>query len=134
MDQTPMPFEMGTDLAYNETGTCTVWVKSLGSGLGQRQATVQLTVHADGIAQTPPKSGMRSGGTLALIDKYIDSFPYICLAGTDNHFALPATASGAVPSGDAVQDAVQATATSDHMSYWHFVLGHTSMINRKLDP
>ena len=77
---------------------------------------------------------MRSGCTSAFIDKYIDGFPYICLAGTDNHLALPATASEAVPSGDVVQDAVQATATSDHMSYWHFVLGHTSMINRKLYP
>ena len=54
MDQTPMPFKMGTDLTYNETGARTVWVKSLGSGLDKRQATVQLTVHADGIAQTPP--------------------------------------------------------------------------------
>ena len=43
------------------------------------------------------------------------------------------------PSGDGdtancnVQDAVHANAaTYDHVSYWHFVLEHTGMMNRKL--
>ena len=54
MDQTPMPFEIGTDTTYNETGCRTVWVKSLGSGFDKRQATVQLTVHADRLPHTPP--------------------------------------------------------------------------------
>ena len=54
MDQTPMPFEIGTDSTYSETGARTVWVKSLGSGLDKRQATVQLTGHADGIPHPRP--------------------------------------------------------------------------------
>lgn len=45
-DQTPMPFETGTNTTYNETGARTVWIKSTGSGLDKRQATFQLTVHA----------------------------------------------------------------------------------------
>lgn len=57
-----MPFEIGTDTTYNETGARTVWVKSIGSGLDKRQATVQLTVHADGIAQTPPMIVFRGKG------------------------------------------------------------------------
>ena len=54
MDQIPMPFEVGTVITYNETGARTVWVESLGSGWDKRQATVQLTVHADGKAHTQP--------------------------------------------------------------------------------
>ena len=62
MDQTPMPFEVGTTTTYNDTGARTVWIKSLGSGLDKRQATVQLTVHANGIAQTPPMIVFRGKG------------------------------------------------------------------------
>ena len=62
MDQTPMPFEVGTGATYNETGARTVWVKSLGSGLDKRQATVQLTVHADGLPQTLPMVVFRGKG------------------------------------------------------------------------
>lgn len=36
MYQTPMPFEVGTEVTYNETGARTVWVKSLGSGWDKR--------------------------------------------------------------------------------------------------
>lgn len=62
MDQTPMPFEIGTSATYNEVGARTVWVKSLGSGLDKRQATVQLTVHADGEPQTLPMVIFRGKG------------------------------------------------------------------------
>ena len=62
MDQTPMPFEVGTDSTYNDTGARTVWVKSLGSGLDKRQATVQLTVHADGQPHTCPMIVFRGKG------------------------------------------------------------------------
>ena len=62
VDQTPMPFEIGTDTTYNNAGDRTVWVKSLGSGLDKRQATVQLTVHADGIPHTPPMIVFRGKG------------------------------------------------------------------------
>lgn len=44
--------ELGTDTTYNNVGARTVWVKSLGSSLDKRQATVQLTVHADGMPYT----------------------------------------------------------------------------------
>ena len=43
-------------------GARTVWVKSLGSGLDKHRATVQLTVHADGVAQTPPMVVFRGKG------------------------------------------------------------------------
>ena len=62
MDQTPMPFEVGTDITYNDTGARTVWVKSLGSGLDKRQATVQLTVHADGMPHSRPMVVFRGKG------------------------------------------------------------------------
>ena len=57
-----MPFEVGTSTTYNELGARTVWVKSLGSGLDKHQATVQLTVHADGVAHTPPMVVFRGKG------------------------------------------------------------------------
>ena len=57
-----MPFEIGTDTTYNETGCRTVWVKSLGSGFDKRQATVQLTVHADGLPHTRPMIVFRGKG------------------------------------------------------------------------
>ena len=57
-----MPFEVGTSTTYNELGAHTVWVKSLGSGLDKRQATVQLTVHVDGVAHTPPMVVFRGKG------------------------------------------------------------------------
>ena len=62
MDQTPMLFEIGTDTTYNATGSRTVWVKSFGSGLDKWQATVQLTVNADGISHTRPMIVFRGKG------------------------------------------------------------------------
>ena len=62
IDQTPMPFEVGTSITYNDIGARTVWVKSLGSGLDKRQAMVQLTVHADGVPQTPSMVVFRGKG------------------------------------------------------------------------
>ena len=82
----------------------------------------------------------KSGGMLVLIVKYSNGFPIIQLA---NHcdYALPATARDAVPTNNAVppsgdvdtancsvQDAVHSNAaTYDHVSYWHFVLGHSTV-------
>lgn len=57
-----MPLEVGTSTTYNDIGSNTVWVKSLGSGIDKRQATVQLTVHADGLPQTPPIVVFRGKG------------------------------------------------------------------------
>ena len=57
-----MPFEIGTKSIYNDIGAQTVWVKSLSSRLDKRQATVQLTVHADGVPHTPPIIVFRGKG------------------------------------------------------------------------
>ena len=92
----------------------------------------------------------KSGGMLVFLAKYSNGFPTLQLVNdhADNcNCALPAMASEAVPtlndavppSGDVdtvncnVQDAVYSNAAAyDPVSYWHFVLVHTSMINRKL--
>jgi hypothetical protein len=55
MDQTPIEFDMfvkGT--TYETRGAKTIWIKSNGSGLEKRQATVQLTIFADGIKRVQP--------------------------------------------------------------------------------
>ena len=87
MDQTPMPFEIGTDSTYNTTGARTVWVKSLGSGLDKRQVTVQLTVQADGISYTSPMIVFRGKG-LRITSKDAE-------AGPDTEVALEVRKKGA---------------------------------------
>ncbi|RPA78178.1 hypothetical protein BJ508DRAFT_329449 [Ascobolus immersus RN42] len=54
VDQTPMPFEFLSGSTYAQKGSRTFWAKSLGSGLDKRQCTVQLCVHADGVARSKP--------------------------------------------------------------------------------
>ena len=49
MDQTPLPFDLNSGKTYANKGSKTVWCRSVGrSGTDKRQATVQLTVYADG--------------------------------------------------------------------------------------
>ena len=48
MDQTPLPFELLSGQTYEPKGFKTVWVKGATSGWDKRQATLQLTVFADG--------------------------------------------------------------------------------------
>ena len=48
MDQTPLPFEFLSTQTYNTKGEKTVWIKGATSGWEKRQATLQLTVFADG--------------------------------------------------------------------------------------
>jgi len=48
MDQTPLPFEFLSGQTYEPTGSKTVWVKGGTGGWDKRQATLQLTIFADG--------------------------------------------------------------------------------------
>jgi hypothetical protein len=54
MDQTPMPFEFLEGRTYATKGAKHVQLKSTKSGWGRRQATLILTIFADGIARIPP--------------------------------------------------------------------------------
>ena len=49
MDQTPLPFVLDDGKTYEKKGLKEVWAQSGQSGLDKRQATVQLTVFADGV-------------------------------------------------------------------------------------
>jgi DDE superfamily endonuclease len=62
MDQTPLQFEFLSGKTYEPRGAKSVWLKSQGSGLEKRQATVQLTIHADGIPRTKPLLVFRGKG------------------------------------------------------------------------
>jgi len=63
MDQTPIEFDMcAKGATYESRGAKTVWVKSSGSGLDKRQATVQLTVFVDGIRRVQPLIVFRGKG------------------------------------------------------------------------
>lgn len=63
MDQTPLEFDVFAKGATYETrGTKSVWVKSNGSGLDKRQATVQLTIFADGVKRIKPLVVFRGKG------------------------------------------------------------------------
>ena len=54
MDQTPLPWEYLEGRTYEFRGSKTVWVRSRKSGWGKRQATIQLTIFADGVARVKP--------------------------------------------------------------------------------
>jgi hypothetical protein len=54
MDQTPMPFEFLEGRTFAVKGTRHVHLRSTKSGWGRRQATLILTIFADGIARIPP--------------------------------------------------------------------------------
>ena len=54
IDQVPLPFVMDDGVTYEEKGAKEVWTQSGSSGLDKRQATVQLTVFADGIPRVLP--------------------------------------------------------------------------------
>ena len=63
MDQVPLEFEFLSGSTYDTVGSKTVWGRSQGSGLDKRQATVQLTIHADGVPRTKPLIVFRGKGT-----------------------------------------------------------------------
>jgi hypothetical protein len=62
MDQTPLPFEYLDGKTYNQAGDSTIWVQQSQSGWDKRQATVQLTVFADGISRVQPLIFFRGKG------------------------------------------------------------------------
>lgn len=54
MDQIPLEFEFLLGATYESKGSKTVWVRSQGSGLGKRQATIQATIFGDGVNRVKP--------------------------------------------------------------------------------
>ena len=48
MGQTPAPFEHLSGWTYERGGSKTVWAKAEKSGWDKRQATIQITIPADG--------------------------------------------------------------------------------------
>ena len=54
MDQTPLPWEYLEGKTYEFKGSKTVWVRTRRSGWDKRQATIQLTIFADGINRVMP--------------------------------------------------------------------------------
>jgi len=67
MDQTPLPFEYLEGRTYNQKGEKTIWAQSSQSGWDKRQATIQLTVFADGIPRVKPLVFFRGMGVGATI-------------------------------------------------------------------
>ena len=62
MDQTPLPFEYLEGRTYNQKGEKTIWAQSSQSGWDKRQATIQLTVFADGVPRVKPLVFFRGKG------------------------------------------------------------------------
>jgi len=68
MDQTPIPFEYLDGRTYNQQGDKTIWVqRSKQSGWDKRQATIQLTIFADGISRVKSLVFFRGQGIGASI-------------------------------------------------------------------
>lgn len=63
MDQTPFPFEFLTGRTYDFQGNKTVWEKALRASWGKRQATLQITICADGKNRCQPLLIFRGLGT-----------------------------------------------------------------------
>lgn len=63
MDQIPLEFEFLSGATYEVKGSKTVWVRSQGSGLGKRQATIQAAIFGDGISRIKPLIIFRGKGT-----------------------------------------------------------------------
>jgi hypothetical protein len=63
-DQIPMPFTLNPNRSHNVRNT-PCWIAVVGpSGLDKRQATVQLTIWADGAQVAPPLIIFRGGGCI----------------------------------------------------------------------
>jgi len=67
MDQTLLSFEYLEGRTYNKKGEKTIWAQSSQSGWDKRQATIQLTVFADGIPPVKPLVFFRGMGVGATI-------------------------------------------------------------------
>lgn len=62
MDQTPFLFEFLTGCTYDFKGNKTVWERALRACWGKRQATLQLTICADGEKRCKPLMIFRGKG------------------------------------------------------------------------
>ena len=54
MDQTPMPFEFLKNRTFAPKGSKTVWIKAKNTNWTKRQATLMITICADGISHCLP--------------------------------------------------------------------------------
>lgn len=70
MDQTPLPFEYLSGRTYALKGDKTIWVKATKSGWDKRQATIMLTVFADGVPRVPPVIIFRGSDNLEEQERY----------------------------------------------------------------
>lgn len=92
MDQTPTSFEYLDGRTYNQAEDATIWVQSSQSGWDKSQATVQLTVFADGTPCILPLvffRGKRVGPTILMEIKLYDpqvvvKFNSIAYANSEN--------------------------------------------------
>ena len=73
MDQTPLPCVLDDGKTYDKKGVKEVWAQSRQSGLDNRQATVQLTVFADGVDRVRPTVIFQGKG-LQISDKEKQSY------------------------------------------------------------
>ena len=62
MYQTPLPYVLDDGKTYGKKGVKEVWAQSGLSGRGKRQATIQLTVFADGVDRVKPTVIFRGKG------------------------------------------------------------------------
>ena len=62
MDETPVPFVLNDGKTYDKKGVKEVLAQSGQSGLGKRQAIVQLTVIVDGVDRVRPAVIFRGKG------------------------------------------------------------------------
>ena len=62
MDQTPLPFVLDDGKTYDKKVVKEFWAQSGKSGLDKRQATLQLTVFADGVDRVRPTVIFRGKG------------------------------------------------------------------------
>ena len=62
MDPTPLPYVLDGGKTYDKVGAKEVWSQSCQSGLDKRQATVRLTVFADGVTRVRPTLIFRGTG------------------------------------------------------------------------
>ena len=69
MDQVPLPFVINQGKTYDDKGSKQVWVSQPTSGLGKRQATLQLCIRASGKQSVKPAIVLRGKGNVAMDEK-----------------------------------------------------------------
>lgn len=79
MDQTPFPFEFLTGHTYDFKGNKTIWQCALRASWGKRQATLQISICADGKKQCQPLMIFRGKGFTKAIKHEMTLYdPRVC--------------------------------------------------------